>query len=280
MSRAVAQQTLFQVRLKGGKVWRGTEQELRTQHPNWLPYARPVQPSAEAVEESYELDFQADSHPGRVALSGRKLYPTASAQVEYDFQEEIVHTTIPRRSSAQRETEEQPAADRQRRKPHPNVYHAQPPEVIHMPAPKRRVSGWFILGVGMLLMLGMWIAGMKVANWWTDVQNNTTYTAAFRTYSVDAVVGHNGDSQAKPSHFIVQNDKRRIIVVELPADDASKAFIYIGPRLIGDGQERTPVTVTFQLNTGTGKIDMVLHVEDQTYVFTNNGKKFVPQTQQ
>jgi len=128
----------------------------------------------------------------------------------------------------------------------------------------------------MIAMLGLWVAGTWVSTKWTDTMNDWTYTQSFRTFSVDHVVGHNGDSSVHPSHFIVQNDKRQIVIIEFPADDEAKAIIYIGPQLIGDGQDRVPVTVSFQLNATTGKVDMVLHVLDQTYVFTNNGKKFVP----
>src|SRR5258708_8249158 len=98
-------------------------------------------------------------------------------------------------------------------------------------------------------------------------------------FSEDYAVGKNNESSANPTHFSAKNNKGRIIIVDFPADDASKAFIYTGPQLIGDGQERTPVTISFSLNAQTGRYDMVLHVQDQTYVFTNNGKKFVPPQQ-
>lgn len=71
-----------------------------------------------------------------------------------------------------------------------------------------------------------------------------------------------------------------ILIIELPADDWSKAIIYSAPMLIGDGQERTPATISFQADAQTGRLDMLLHVEDQTYLFTNNGQKLVtPQRQ-
>ena len=147
---------------------------------------------------------------------------------------------------------------------------------------RRRVHlPWYLLlAIGAVLALTVWIGGAWVNKWWVDTQNDWTYTAQFRTFSIDEVVGHNHDSTAHPSHFIVQNDKRHIIIIELPADDWSKAIIYSAPTLIGDGQEKTPATLTFQVDMQTGRLDMVLHVEDQTYLFTNNGTKFVtPQGQ-
>jgi len=61
--------------------------------------------------------------------------------------------------------------------------------------------------------------------WWAGVQNDWKFTASFRTFSVDQAVGHDGDSPTHPSHFIVQNDARRIIIIEFPANDASKVAI-------------------------------------------------------
>ena len=148
---------------------------------------------------------------------------------------------------------------------------------------KRRIRvHWLVyVGIGVFIALILWLCGAWMINWWTNTQNDWTYTSSFRTYSTDAVVGHNHDSYNHPSHFIVQNDKRHIIIIELPADDFSKALIYSAPTLIGDGQEKTPVTISFQANTQTGRLDMVLHVQDTTYVFTNNGTKFItPQGQE
>jgi hypothetical protein len=53
-------------------------------------------------------------------------------------------------------------------------------------------------------------------------------------------------------------------------------MIYSGPVLLGNGQDLTPVTLSFSDVNGDGKLDMVLHILDQTIVFLNNGTKFVP----
>ena len=141
---------------------------------------------------------------------------------------------------------------------------------------KHRMHWLVYAGIGAIIALTLWICAAWVINWWTGVQNDWKYTATFRTFSVDQAVGHNGDSTTHPSHFIVQNNKRRIIIIEFPDNDESKALIYAGPVLLGDGQEKTPVTISFQANTQTGRLEMVLHVQDQSYIFSNNGTKFVP----
>ena len=158
--------------------------------------------------------------------------------------------------------------------------------VIHEPVevqPKKRFHirfHWSVFfGVGMIFMFVLWLTFSWLAVWWQDTLNDQTYTQAFRTFSIDQAVGHNNDSASTPSHFIVQNDHRHLIIIEFPANDPSKAIIYTAPMLIGDGQDRTPVTLSFSLNPQTGRLDMVLHVQDQTYLFFNNGTKFLPPQQ-
>lgn len=133
-----------------------------------------------------------------------------------------------------------------------------------------------ILFSGMVIALLLMWAATAIVNWWINVQQDWTYTANFRTYSVDQAVGHNGDSPEHPSHFIIQNDKGHILIIELPADDPKKAVLITGTTLIG--ADREPVTVTFQDTTGSGRLDLILHVQGQQIVCLNDGQKFNPPT--
>ncbi len=155
----------------------------------------------------------------------------------------------------------------------------QPQKTEDIPRPKRRIHPVAIAGVGAMVALLLWAGLTWAGNKWTDTLNDWTYTLTFRTFSVDYAVGHGGDSTDHPSHFIVQNDKRKIIIIEFPADNPAKLIIYYGPVLLGDGQDRVPITISFQPDTQTGEVDMVLHVEGQNYLFTNNGTKFVQPSQ-
>src|SRR5712692_24328 len=214
--------------------------------------------SAGHLEETDEGEID-DAWPGRLPTSSRRYNPQAWTQGNTSFVLHPKPVRIPPRRSAQPQhtqpmTEDTPLARTRQR---------------------RRMNRLWYAGIGAIIALTLWVGAAWVSNWWTNTQNDWTYTQAFRTFSTDKAVGHNGDSDAHPSHFIVQNDNRHIVIIELPADDASKSLIYFGPMLIGDGQDRTPVTISFQLNLRTGRFDMVLHVQDQNYVFTNNGTKFV-----
>jgi hypothetical protein len=131
-----------------------------------------------------------------------------------------------------------------------------------------------IFGVGMLAMLALWSLGSMLVNWWNVTQDDWRYGRP-RIYQTDAVVGHN-DSAANPSHFLALNLNRHVVIIELPGGDPSKAKIYSGPTLLGDGQDLTPVTLSFKDVNSDGSPDMLVHVQDQTFVMINGGGQFRP----
>ena len=114
-----------------------------------------------------------------------------------------------------------------------------------------------------------------LGSWWQIHQDDATYGRP-RTYQVDTVVGHN-DSVTNPSHFIFLNLNRHVEIIELPGGDTAHARIYNGPTLFGNGQDLTPVTAVFKDVNSDGKIDMIVHIQDQVLVFINDGTQFVPQ---
>jgi hypothetical protein len=150
------------------------------------------------------------------------------------------------------------------------------PEVEQPPASKRRRIHWLrIFGVGMLAMLALWTGLSMLVGWWQVHQDDATYGRP-RTFQTDAAVGHNNDSATNPSHFIAINLNRHILIIELPAGDSTKAKLYNGPTLLGDGQDLTPVTLTFKDVNGDRLPDMVIHVQEQTLVLVNDQASFRP----
>jgi len=153
----------------------------------------------------------------------------------------------------------------------------QPPE-------KNVFSGkvhWLLpLGIGMIAMLVLWVAGSLFLAWSLARYDDFRYGNP-RTYQTDAVVGHGGDSPAHPSHFIAVNLNRQAIVVEFPAGSQANAESYVVPYyILGPGGDKTPITLEFRDVTGDGKPDMIIHIhlqsQDQTFVFVNDGTKFRP----
>lgn len=131
-----------------------------------------------------------------------------------------------------------------------------------------------LLGMAMFIMVVGWVLLTMVANWWQVTQDDWHYGRP-RTFQTDMVVGHN-NSTADPSHFLALNLNRHIEIIEFPGGDASKARIYMGPTLVGSGQELAVVTLTFKDVNGDGKMDMIVNVQDSHFVFINDNGQFRP----
>jgi hypothetical protein len=133
------------------------------------------------------------------------------------------------------------------------------------------------VGLGMVVMVVGWIGISFLSSWWQTHQDDITYGRP-RTYQVDTVVGHN-DSQSNPSHLIALNLNRHVVIIELPGRDSSKAKIYSVTTLYGDGQDLTPVTLSFKDVNGDGLLDMEIHIQDQTIALINESGGFRPPKQ-
>ncbi len=129
------------------------------------------------------------------------------------------------------------------------------------------------VGIAMLFMLVGWLLVTMFLQWWQITQDDWHYGRP-RTYQVDQKVGH-GDTII-PSHFIAMNLAHRVQVVECPAGDCTRAIVYLGAQIIGNGDDLAVVTLTFKDVKGDGKLDMLVHVSDQTYVFINDNGRFRP----
>ncbi len=134
---------------------------------------------------------------------------------------------------------------------------------------------WLVfVGLSLLVMLLGWVLLSSFFNWWQVWQDDLHYGRP-RTFQIDAVVGHN-DSEANPSHFVAINLHRQIEIIEFPGGDSSKAKIYVGPVLIGEGQDLAAVTLSFKDVNGDGKPDMVVSVQNSRFVFINDNGSFRP----
>jgi hypothetical protein len=146
------------------------------------------------------------------------------------------------------------------------------------PAVKRfyqeRLHWSVYVGIALIIMVAGWIILSAVGSWWTVMQDDLHYGRP-RTYQTDSVVGHD-DSAASPSHFIALNLNHHVQVIEFPGGDATKAHVYMGPVLIGPGQDLTPVTLLFKDVNHDGKPDMIITVQGSHFVFINDNGQFRP----
>ncbi|OLC62310.1 MAG: hypothetical protein AUH89_01415 [Ktedonobacter sp. 13_1_40CM_4_52_4] len=148
--------------------------------------------------------------------------------------------------------------------------------VIHDEPPPKRGNHWLLhIGIGMLTMLLIWFGVQLFGNWWIQHQEDSAYGMP-RTYQTDQVVGHS-DSTAHPTHFIFENLAGHVVIIELPGGNIAHARIYSGPTLFSDSAGHIPVTAEFTDVNNDGRLDIVLHIQDQRIVYLNDGTQFKPQ---
>lgn len=218
--------------------------------------------------------------------------PARSSRVvtnDYDLEEaEEYYVTRPRTSA--RRYDLQPEQVFQQGNKTYHVHHGSPP------VPARRhhyVAGdeeekerrprrvhWFVyLGIFFMAVVAFSFALISVGNWWQQKQDDWTYGQT-RTYQTDAVVGHNNDSSTSPSHFIALNLRGQILVIELPAGDASKARSY-HITTVQNNDGNPPVKLSFQDVNADGRPDMLVQIGDPqngtafTITLFNDGTQFV-----
>ncbi len=129
--------------------------------------------------------------------------------------------------------------------------------------------------VGMVFTVVLILALSAFLSWWKVYQDDLHY-GRLRTSQIDAVVGHN-DSASNPTHFIFINLNRHVQIIEIAGGDASHARIYPGPVLYGDGQDLSPVTGEVRDVNGDGKPDLIVHIQDQRFIYLNDGSTFQAQ---
>lgn len=193
--------------------------------------------------------------------------PYDSQDIAFTIDEEEVAENAPRaHTSAVRYTSRQDDPKRTR-----NINEPRPTRRLE----RARVSGVVLvcLGIVLFVMIAGWFVLSFLGSWWQTTQDDWRYGRP-RTFQVDAVVGHS-DSPEHPSHFLAINLNRQVLVIELPGGNPAKARVYLGPILVGDGQELTPVTLSFEEGAHSSQPNMYLHIGDQVIVFLNDGQKFV-----
>jgi hypothetical protein len=147
--------------------------------------------------------------------------------------------------------------------------------IIHegLPSANKQQSHWLLfvcIGIGSALLL--WVGLVLLSNWWTMHQMDATFGYP-RTWQTDQVVGH-ADSTDHPTHFIFENLKGHVMIIELPAGNGAHAHIYSGPTIYSDNADLIPVTGEFQDTDGDGKVDMIVHIGNQRIIYVNDGTQF------
>ncbi len=203
------------------------------------------------VTQAYPPDYEdADELDTRPPRSAMRYQDTLSHQ----YRGQTVLPTPPQRLRRQRLTGQAPGSPQR--------------------APRRRNRHWSVyLVTGMATMTTLVIGLSSLGSWWQHVQDDWTYGMP-RTYQTDAVVGHNHDSRAHPSHFLALNLRGQVEVFELPAGDPTKVRVFLGPTISGNGADQVVVTISFADLDHDGTPDLILHYGDSEEVLYNKGGTF------
>jgi len=248
--------------------------EQKGQH-SYIPQRASLQPQARPGARTAERNYP---YPPQYQVRT----PPTNRPVADDLEVEEDENYYPVRSSSSaiRYTTTQGEEVIQRGNKRIIIHHEPPPgrqpppqQLQPEPVTKSRKHWLFFVGIVMLLMLVGWVLVTMLLQWWSVTQDDWHYGRP-RTFQIDQRVGH-GDT-ALPSHFVAMNLNHRVQIIECPAGDCTKAIVYVGAQLIGDGQDLAVVTLTFKDVNGDGKLDMLVHVADQTYVFLNDKGRFRP----
>ncbi len=146
--------------------------------------------------------------------------------------------------------------------------------IIHEePPPKKRRSWSLFVSIGMMVMVLGWVGLSALGTWWTNHQLDAQYGFP-RTWQTDAIV-YAGDSADHPSHYIFLNLNGTVEIIELPHGDSQHARIYKGPSLFSDNADLIPITGEFK--EVNGKVEMIVHIQDQRIIYVSDGTQFKPQ---
>ena len=230
----------------------------------------------EDEDDAFAMDDSVPSNPPRPATSTIRWNTTTTgrrATREMDTETGQQHFPITQRRSA---SPYGPSSGSTSARPARSTTMQHAPAFPGKQAHESRNIHWMLyVGVGMIAALALWVLGSSLLAWGTAKYNDLVYGYP-RTFQMDAVVGHGGDSKTQPSHFIALNLHGQVIIVELMAGNPAKSINYTGPDLFESGGDQIPVTLEFRDVTGDGRPDMLIHIQDKVFVFVNDGTKFRP----
>src|SRR6266852_5668359 len=127
------------------------------------------------------------------------------------------------------------------------------------------------LCLGLIVMIGGWMAFNALSNWWQGVQDDWKYGNP-RTYQTDQFVGQ-GDSPDHPDHFIVVNTHGQVIVVQINPQHPQLDHI-CGITTASD--PKVPVSLNFRPTGNTWAMYVIIgDTTPYSVELVSDGKQFV-----
>jgi hypothetical protein len=107
---------------------------------------------------------------------------------------------------------------------------------------------------------------------WVQVKVDDMRYGYPRTYSTDAFVGFH-ERDGLPTHFVVMNAHRQVLIMIMPGDDPARVSVIKGPYLFGADQDLSPATIDFVDVNHDSYLDLRLHVAGQTTLYLNDHRR-------
>ncbi|HVA91242.1 MAG TPA: hypothetical protein VNL71_15515 [Chloroflexota bacterium] len=148
-------------------------------------------------------------------------------------------------------------------------------ELNYLPALRRPTHrGWAGVSrmvVPAFLILAVFVAYVLINTLvaWGQVKLDDIRYGYPRTSSTDGYMGYR-EQTGVPTHFIVVNAHRQVLIMIMPGGDPSHVLVIKGPYLFGPGEEFSPATLDLIDSNHDGYPDLRLHVAGQTLVYLNN----------
>src|SRR5579875_1684455 len=113
--------------------------------------------------------------------------------------------------------------------------------------------------------LALWLAYsiLSVGLEWARVKWDDIQYGYPRTYQTDGYIGY-GEASGLPTHFIVVNAHRQVLILMIPGTNPAHVRVIPGPYLFGPDQEYSPALLQLKDLNHDGYPDLVLHVAGQT----------------
>lgn len=153
-----------------------------------------------------------------------------------------------------------------------DLHQPAPPSVGNVPNWKPRLKTLRpYIQIGLTLLVAY--AALTLLIGWGKIWADDLRYGRPRTQQMSGLVGHN-EASGQPTHFIAMNLNRRVVVIELPGGDVSKAQTLQGPYLFGANEDLTAVSLKLNDINGDTKQDLVLSVKNEEIIYINTGDSF------
>lgn len=123
-----------------------------------------------------------------------------------------------------------------------------------------------------LALLAVYAIMGHVVSWSRDRIDDMRYGTP-RTFHADEVVGHE-DGAGTPTHFVAMNLNRQVVVLEIPGGNTANVRTITGPYLVGAGEDKTPVLLSFEDVNKDGTRDMIVNVKNEAIIYLNRDGQF------